>query len=252
MNFDKRFNHAMEYLLFFNARPPAEGTRVVQPGVDVEARETILALQAQIEALQRGMATIHGWLIAPGGGNMKGSELDKMLTDATDIKPVEFPQAVLHMASKPHSSRTTRNEDHEDDGDGMPRLSKIKPRKPTSAAGQQPAHSSGRKQRGPKLEQPATLNQWFRKLMDSTGVILDFDRVLYRHARFEQPKIILLPDSDEDHQKLIEWTHSHASDYAVQYGTEEGSQQHWISIPVAALSELGLAVPNDGDGLSKG
>ena len=257
MNFDKRLNTAMEYLLAFNARPPIEGTRVVPPGVDEKARETIIALQAQIEAVQRGMATIHGWIISSNGGRMKGTQLDEMLTAATDIKAPEFPQAVLaEAASQVGAHKATGNEDDEDesddDGDGVPRLRKTKPTKPASVAAHQAAHSSGRKQRGPKLEQPATLSDWLHRLTDATGLHFKHSEIMYRHLRFEQPKLIFLLDSDADHKKLINWTHSKILDYAVQYGTEEGTEQNWVSIPAAALAQLGLAVPNNGGGLNVG
>lgn len=224
MNFDKRFNDAMEHLLAFNSRPPKSGTRVVEPGVDVEARETILALQSQVEAVQRGMATLHGWLISDKGGKMKGSELDQLLTVATDIKPLEFPQAVLHTASQIDLSA------------------------PRKAAG------SGRKERMPKIiDQPASLNEWFRRFSETVGVVVKHHQVLYRHARFEQPKIIFLLNTDAEHQKIINWTHSKVLDYAIQYGTEEGTEQNWLYLPVAALVEHGLALPEGAeDDLRKG
>lgn len=243
MTFDKRLNNSMSDINLWTTNQPSGNI----PGADLEARNAIVALQAQVEAMQRGMAVLHGHIIAEAGLNMKGSQLDVMLTEATDIRAPEFPRAVLATAGM-----LDDEEDEHEDVTPPTVCRKTKPKKPASvAAHQEEQMASGRRIRGPRKPQPKTLSTWLAKLEEACGVKLSRGQILYRHLRFEQPQVILLPESDAAHQKLINWSHSKILDYAVQYGTEDGTGQHWLAVPTAALDDLGLAIP-DPSGLAAG
>lgn len=259
--FDQRFYKALTYIIAFDSKPLTDGTRVVEPGVDAESREAIVALQAQVDALHRGVQSLHCWLVSPEGGNMKDGQFDQLLTAAADIREPEIPRAILIEAGviaderRPSAYKETADEDSIDDPDDSGVMHDRRT-KPLNLAARAAAHdelrASGRRERKPKMEQPATLSDWFHNLSDTLGVALKHHQILYRHMRFEQPKVIFLPDSDADHQKIIYWAHSKIHDYTVQYGTEESTEQHWVAVPAAALSQLGFAVPDNGDGLRIG
>lgn len=203
--FDQRLNSSMRDISLWTQSPP----RTNIDGVDIEARNAVVALQAQIQALHavNKVATdMLGRLLSP---EVK-AEFLRTLDNAQEIR-------------EPKLSAFDEVDFEED------------------AA---PVRKSGRRERKPKAVQPASLTEWFNKLGDAIGLPLRHDQVLYRHARFEQPKIILLPSTDAHHQKVIDWAHSNVLDYAFQYGTEEGTEQHWLYLPLAALSDLGLALPD--------
>lgn len=210
MNFDKRFNNSMANLSNWTKSPP----NVDLPNVDSDARNALVALQAQIQTLNAVNKVVTDMLCRTMSSEVK-TEFLKTLDSAQKIR-------------KPSLSIF---EDIDFDDEDKPVVRK-----------------SGRKKRKPKTEQPASLTEWFNKLGDVFGVSLRHHQVLYRHARFEQPRVIFLLNTDAEHQKIINWTHSKILDYAVQYGTEEGTEQHWLYFPTAALVEHGMTLPEGAEG----
>lgn len=219
MTFDQRFNNSMRDINIWTQSPPNTDL----PGVDTDARRAVVALQAQVEALQRAVATVHGWMIADEGANLRGSAVDTMMMQAMAIRAPEFAFFPAEDTSSELVDAYGEDVACDDAGNFA---------------------SSGRKARQPRVQQPTTMDAWLAKLSGACDVALLLDDLLYRHLRFEQPKLIILTGSEWEHKAVVDWMHSKVLDCAFQYGTEEGTDQNWAAVPIAALVELGLAIPD--------
>lgn len=223
MNFDKRFQNSMNHVHLWTQHPP----RADLPNTDSDARNAIVALQAQIQALHAVVKVTTSMV-----GTVMSPEVEQAFRSS------------LETAQKIRVPRLSFGEDADLDPYIVQPAAKVPaPAKKVKAAKPAPAGKPLKtKESSPKKESnPKTLTEWFAKLCKITGVTFQRDQVLYQHHRFEVPKIILLPSTSAAYKKLIGWLHDNLDDELYNYGIE--GDQRWANIPAALLARMACALP---------
>jgi hypothetical protein len=219
MTFDKRFQRSLSDIRTWTQSPHSADLL----GVDSDARNAVVALQSQLQAMH-GVLKVATGMIERGLSPELRKQFRADLDAAQEIKPPTF--------------LTERDEDEDDWDLDEPPTTKGKKLIATDK-GKPALKDIKRSDKPRKKNPPRTVAEWFVNLHAAVGIEFKPEQVLYRHQRFEQPKIILLTNTDAAYRKLNGWMHNNldAEMYPLSFGKEEETGQRWATIPVVALAE---------------